>query len=305
MKFDPMSQNSFGRHETFPLRYGWLTKGFQALQHDPKLFTQEESVVTLGVGKNMVHAIRFWLQACGFIEPHPPEGFQPSRLGWIVLGEEGDPWLEDEVTLWLIHGLIASHTRLATGFYWFFNEWAQPSFTESEALGGLQQFVRQRLQSERGGTPLKSDIATLLRMYTHQERISARHAEDQLDSPLTQLDLITLGRDGRYQSPRRWRDELPEVVLGYLVLQRFEAEPTLNALPIRELLYGGSGWPAPGAIFRLTEESLLHTLERFIQNHCPTELELRDTAGIHQLYRHPSTAVQSYRLLQHHYQKSF
>ncbi|HIF70501.1 MAG TPA: DUF4007 family protein [Candidatus Lambdaproteobacteria bacterium] len=49
----------FGRHETFSLRYSWLSKGFQALLEDPGVFASEDATVTLGVGRNMVHAIRF------------------------------------------------------------------------------------------------------------------------------------------------------------------------------------------------------------------------------------------------------
>jgi hypothetical protein len=56
-------KTAFGRHETFPLRYSWLTKGIQALLADPGVFQSDEATVTLGVGKNMVSAIRYWLEA--------------------------------------------------------------------------------------------------------------------------------------------------------------------------------------------------------------------------------------------------
>jgi len=46
-------QASFGRHQTFHLRYAWLTKGFQAMSADPRAFDADESTVTLGVGKNI------------------------------------------------------------------------------------------------------------------------------------------------------------------------------------------------------------------------------------------------------------
>ena len=59
MKFNPKTI-SFGRHETFPLRYSWLTKGFQALISNQNIFSSDEATVELGVGKNMVKSIRFW-----------------------------------------------------------------------------------------------------------------------------------------------------------------------------------------------------------------------------------------------------
>jgi hypothetical protein len=49
---------SFGRHETFALRYSWLTKGFQAFEKQKSIFSSEDSTIVLGVGKNMVNAIR-------------------------------------------------------------------------------------------------------------------------------------------------------------------------------------------------------------------------------------------------------
>ena len=53
MKFDPKI-TKFAGHETFHLRYGWLTKGFRALTKDPKIFEKETATIELGVGKNMV-----------------------------------------------------------------------------------------------------------------------------------------------------------------------------------------------------------------------------------------------------------
>ncbi|HEX6077257.1 MAG TPA: DUF4007 family protein [Micromonosporaceae bacterium] len=53
---------SFSRHETFQPRFGWLHKAYNALT-DPnvgsEVFLSDNATVTLGVGKNMVNAIRF------------------------------------------------------------------------------------------------------------------------------------------------------------------------------------------------------------------------------------------------------
>src|SRR5437879_10801917 len=56
----------FSGHETFPCRYAWLPKAYRALDGDPAgLSDDEQAMVDLGVGKNMVRAIRFWVQASG------------------------------------------------------------------------------------------------------------------------------------------------------------------------------------------------------------------------------------------------
>ena len=51
----------FSGHESFPCRYGWLPKLYEAISADPTLFSDDENaIVTLGIGRNMVKSIRFW-----------------------------------------------------------------------------------------------------------------------------------------------------------------------------------------------------------------------------------------------------
>ena len=59
---------SFGRHETFALRYSWLTKGFQTFTKNPEIFSSDEATIDLGVGKNRVNAIKYWLRATSMLD---------------------------------------------------------------------------------------------------------------------------------------------------------------------------------------------------------------------------------------------
>ena len=112
---------AFGRHETFALRYGWITKGMQALVGSRSVFEAEDATVQLGVGKNMVASIRYWLQAARLIE-RTQEGWDFTEVGTYLFDDDGeDPYLEDEGTIWLIHWLLASNPELATSWWWFFN----------------------------------------------------------------------------------------------------------------------------------------------------------------------------------------
>ena len=56
-------QHSFSGHETFPFRYPWLKKGFDAVRENPGVFSCDDAITTLGVGKNMVSSIRHWCLA--------------------------------------------------------------------------------------------------------------------------------------------------------------------------------------------------------------------------------------------------
>ena len=63
---------TFGRHETFPLRYGWLPKGSEDLEQNPASFSPpKQAMITRGVGRDRVNAIQYWLQAAGQVEIDP------------------------------------------------------------------------------------------------------------------------------------------------------------------------------------------------------------------------------------------
>ena len=53
----PETVPKFAGHETFTLRYGWLKKAVDATRQRQDIFLQDDALVTLGVGKNMVRSI--------------------------------------------------------------------------------------------------------------------------------------------------------------------------------------------------------------------------------------------------------
>ena len=57
---------SFTGHETFACRSYWLKKGVDFVQN--KGLFGESAVVELGVGRNMVSSIRFWLRSFGMTD---------------------------------------------------------------------------------------------------------------------------------------------------------------------------------------------------------------------------------------------
>jgi hypothetical protein len=289
---------AFGRHETFPLRYGWLTKGFREWYDNPEIFESEDATVRLGVGKNMVSAIRYWLIATRMVASRG-RVLEPTSLGKALLAEDGwDPYLEDETTLWLIHWLLASNPAEATTVFWFFNRFHKPEFTMAEVLSGLQDFVREHVTVRTAATTLKHDVNVLLRMY--EQSAPSRHIplEEMLDSPLSTLGLIRpVGGSREHASIPDTRWSLPAAAIGFAVAELFSAK-NLPSLPIERLLHGDGRVAAPGSVFRLTGEGLVSKLEQLVQ-WLPEHFELRDTAGIHQLYR--LRPIEPLTLLARHY----
>ena len=60
MRLVDAAKPTFARHETFHPRYGWFRKAYSHVDADPHVFSREDAPVRVGVGKNMVRAIRFW-----------------------------------------------------------------------------------------------------------------------------------------------------------------------------------------------------------------------------------------------------
>src|SRR4051812_880976 len=102
----------FSGHETFACRYAWLPKAFRALKANPAIFNDENQVmVDLGIGKNMVRSLRFWVEAAGLAEAAGRE-LQLTDFANLIFGPDGfDPFLEDIRTLWLLHWKISSRRK--------------------------------------------------------------------------------------------------------------------------------------------------------------------------------------------------
>jgi hypothetical protein len=94
------SRLTFSGHETFQCRHLWLKKGYDFISNGHS-FLDEDAVLELGVGKNMVAAIRFWMKACGLTNSLDELTDFAHSIFQDACGF--DPYLEDEGTLWLLH----------------------------------------------------------------------------------------------------------------------------------------------------------------------------------------------------------
>lgn len=298
MDFKP-EKTAFGRHESFPLRYGWLTKGFHAFEKDANIFSNPDSIVTLGVGKNMVNSIRHWLRAARLIEITPDKK-ETTPLGKAILSEDGwDPYLEDEATIWLIHWLLATNPVHATAWYWFFNRFHKPEFASREVATALIDFAKEQITAKTSVTTIKHDVAVLLRMYVQKKNIQNTTVEEVFDSPLSLLKLITHSLATKtYQSKLIRRDGLPLGILGFAITELFNQNEQME-IPIEDLMYSKNGRVAPGLVFRLSETALLTKLDQLI-HYIPGIYEIRETAGIHQMYMLQDITAQNY--LSRHYE---
>lgn len=284
----------FSGHETFPCRYAWLPKAYGALAANPEAFADEEdAMIALGVGKNMVRSIRFWTQAAGIAAPRREGGYEITQFGEAIFAREGfDPFLEDSRTLWLIHWNLASHiTDPLFAWDYLLNCWQEPEFSRSSALRAFRKEAEKQERSLSDVT-LEQHFETFLHSYVPTRSRKGDIQEDNLDCPLVELEFIEQVGERRIdQSGKREpiyafrREEKPGVTpelfahcLSEFWKGRRAAEKTLT---FRDVAFGHGG---PGQAFKLPESDVRHRLEA-IEIESGGMFRYRESAAQQQLFR--------------------
>ncbi|MDQ3399358.1 MAG: DUF4007 family protein [Deinococcota bacterium] len=288
---------SFSGHETFPLRYAWLPKAVQKLKDYPDLFLRDDALVVLGVGKNMVHAIRHWSQAFGMIDIERGGRDQISPLGTKLLTPEGwDPYLEDPGTLWLLHWQLASRPVKASTWHLAFTRWRRESFTRAELVEWLLR-ITDNLPSVRATrSSIKRDVDVFIRTYVPSTVTATRPLEETFDSPLVELGLIKEIEKDTYGFVRGPKLMLPDKIFVFALLDYWrEAAPHQQTLSFEVVLHGKG---SPGAAFKLSENALVERLERLPPW---TGIRFDDTAGMRQLLKQPSVTTLPLDALERYY----
>src|SRR5262249_6709258 len=153
------------------------------------VFTREDAITILGVGKNMVRSIRHWCLAAGVLV-ESEDGISPSDLGILLLADDGlDPYLEDPATLWLLHWQIASCRGRAATWFWAFSHFHEPEFTREALISSLYHWTQTLPGKQVAESSLKRDVEVFLRTYVPSRLSRGDIAEDSLDCPLVELGL--------------------------------------------------------------------------------------------------------------------
>lgn len=224
------SEVRFAGHETFACRATWLHKGLNLIDRKGlEAFTKAESVVDLGVGRNMVLAVRYWVNAFGLIDD---KGKSTSIARLIVETEEGaalDPFLESRDSLWLLHfALVKGGYGTLYPFFFkeFFKRKSSRFFTESEVLRNLISWLKEnqiKILSERS---LKSDLRVLIDNYCL--RGAGQNAEESMTNILIDLNLIrktTFKSEGEvvYELNHLANKGINEPLFACLLMQCFDS----------------------------------------------------------------------------------
>lgn len=187
----------FRAHDTFFIRKGWLSKGMKYVNTREDIFIakDENPMDVLGIGANMVKALRYWLQAVGLTE-EPTSGRRVQHftpLGHSVF--ENDRYIEETGTLYLLQYRLACNQDDATAWYYFFNEFNMSEFSRDDFVSSLQSFIKMANGSENIAIrSLNDDFTCIVNTYVPRFKTNSNRVtpESNIDCPLGELGLVDI-----------------------------------------------------------------------------------------------------------------
>jgi hypothetical protein len=277
---------TFGGHEKFVFRHGWLKKGVDAVCEDDLIFTRDEALVILGVGKNMVRSIRHWCLATDLVREKPGsrqvKPLEPSMLAHnLMLNNAWDPYLEDVGSLWLLHWQLVSNTTRALVWSIIFSAYFVTDFSKKQTIALVNRRFEQLGVRTTEGT-IEREVDCLLRTYIPSGIRSGAFSEEGLDCPLAELDLIQHDPgDNLFRFNIGPKPSLPAEIFGFALFHFLsKILETRRTITIEEILYNDG---SPGQAFKLDENSVVEYLEQLVQQ-TDGLIQLNETTGLRQLY---------------------
>tara|TARA_Y200000002_G_scaffold366322_1_gene357164 strand:+ start:1 stop:891 length:891 start_codon:yes stop_codon:yes gene_type:complete len=272
MELNP-SKVSFGRNETFGLRYSWLNKGLKEFKKEEDIFLSSRAPLILGVGKNMVNSIKYWLNAYQIIDFSGATPYQ-TKFGEIL--EAYDPYLENSVSLWLLHWKLCTNASNATLYYWFFNCYKKNKFTKIEILNDLNLWLDNVGSKKISSATLQRDTLLLLKTFSSSQE-ETKNFEEILENPFYALNLLSKNNDGSYSSTYEPRESINSSLIGFCILEIFNKnyKNISSQIPVTEFL---NEQPSISRIFRINESFFYQLLDDLILKH-PNIFGFNETAG--------------------------
>lgn len=256
-----MSLLTFSGHDTFHCRQFWLKKAFDFVSTGGN-FNDINAPLDLGVGKNMVTAIRYWARCFGILDGDELTTFAQkmfSKDGW-------DPYLEDHGSLWLLHHRLVTLGH-ASIYSLIFNELIRerPEFGTEQFLN----FVNHRKDSDFNQNTLTKDFTVFYRTYFAD--FKSGDLEESFNGILTELGLLQKIRksfqdkDQKTKEREVWliergqRNDLPLHILLYCIVI---SNPNSLSIGFERLYYEPN---EVGSVFALSKEGLTLSLERLAE----------------------------------------
>ena len=265
----------FSGHESFQCRHLWLKKGYDFIKQK-KSFSNEDAVLELGVGKNMVISIRFWMKAFNLIDEKDQTTPFADRLlnnkdGW-------DKYLEDEASLWLLHYQLVKKGH-ASIYQMMFNEFRKEKieFTKENYAAFIQR-KSEELGFQYNKNTIKDDFDVFLKMYMRSDSQS-RDKEESYSGLLSELEFVkSIGRGENkyYVIENTEKSQIPEEIILFCILDSSDFDKSINLNTIEHDPNN------VGSIFAINRSGLLNKIEG-INSKFKKDVIFNDHAGIKEL----------------------
>ncbi len=262
---------TFSGHESFPCKSLWLKKGYDYVVAEND-FNSPSAVMDLGVGKNMVASIRFWLRAFGITKEE-----ELTQLAHYLFEDKHgkDRYLEDIATLWLLHfNLVFSEEATLYKMFFCGVQRERNHFDREQVLTYVKlKMVEAGKMTLFNANTVKKDIGVLLQNYSLPRK---PQSNEDFSSLLIDLDLIRQSSEGKdyYFNVDGKRKVTKEIFLyGLLKLKEQEGDNTISFDTIQEKV---------GLVFCMQDFETIEMLKQ-LANDYSQYFAYSDVAGIKQI----------------------
>lgn len=258
-----MNSYKFSGHETFICKQLWLKKGYDFLVNGSR-FSDDDAVVKLGVGKNMVSSIRHWMKSMNLID----EKDSVTEIADTILANDGfDPFMEDIGTLYLLHYLLVT-SNYASIYDILFNDHIKikTEFTKFGLLNFVKRITQQRDRNTFNERTVLTDISVLIRNYLQPTIDKSISVEDEYSGLFQDIGLIRnykkqIEGDQKvdyYLIERKERDTLPKEIFLYALLVNNNYGDTVS---LNELVAGRN---SVGNVFLMNRDGIYNKIEQLL-----------------------------------------
>ena len=284
---------SFSGHESFQCRSLWLKKGYDFVNKGYE-FTQEDSVVKLGVGKNMVSSIRYWMKAFDLLDN---EDNLTELAHKIFSDTDGwDQYLEDETTVWLLHyHLIAK--GFATTYDLVFNEFRKGKieFTRENFVSYVNRKSEVLKVTKPSKNTIMGDFDVMIKVF-NRTNTQSNDKEESFSGILTELEVMkNFYRDDTnyFVIENTEKTQIPAELILYGILQNTGDDKSVDFSKLEQ------DYNSVGNIFAINRTGLIDKLEE-ISSLYSNQIVFSDQAGIKQL-QFKNTKPQPIEVLNRYY----
>jgi hypothetical protein len=261
---------TFSGHDTFACRSLWLKKGYEFVKKNGS-FNSSDAVVTLGVGKNMVSSIRYWMKAFDMLNSDD----NLTELAHKLLDDDGwDPYLEDEGTLWLLHYHLVKKAH-ASAYYLIFNELRKQKIEFSKE--NFIKFAQNKFETKISENTLNDDFVTFTKMYLNDK--TSKDKEDVIGGLLTELNLIKIikrPKDDVFVIEDSEKRTIPDALCYYALTENDSYGQSISLQTIATEINSF------GVIFGVNQTGIINKFEN-LMNLYENELVYKDDAGVKEI----------------------